>query len=296
MTGPFIKERTSMIHTFNYTVPEDGLTIDTLFQEKWKLGKKLIHELRMQKAVSNVGGELLQWKLPNKKGDILVFKWEGEASNYLLSDQIPLYVAYEDEYIIVASKPRGASTHPNEDGQNHTLINTVMNYLSLKGHHYAEHIHRLDEGTKGLVVIAKNPLVKGMLDRMLENKEIVRTYEAIVEGQVKNNHGTIRAAIGSDRHHPSRRRVSPSGQQAITHYEVVGRNPEFTKVNAILETGRTHQIRVHFSYLGHPIVGDELYGAKKTPTRTYELHAFKAQFKHPITGEVLIVEDKKLEA
>ena len=88
MDWAFFKGETSMIHTFNYTVPEDGLTIDTLFQEKWKLGKKLIHELRMQKAVSNVGGELLQWKLPNQKGDVFVFKWEGEASNYLLSDQI----------------------------------------------------------------------------------------------------------------------------------------------------------------------------------------------------------------
>lgn len=282
-----------MIHSFTYTIPEEGLTIDALLQQQWKLGKKLIHDLRMQKAVSDTNGELLQWKLPNHKGDVLVFKWEGEASNYLSSDLIPLYVAYEDEHLLVVAKPRGVPTHPNEAEQNHTLINTVVNYLSAKGQHYTEHIHRLDEGTKGLVVIAKNPLVKSMLDRMLENKEIVRTYEAIVEGQVKNNKGTIRATIGSDRHHPTRRRVSPTGQQAITHYEVVGRDEEFTKVHAILETGRTHQIRVHFSYIGHPIVGDDLYGAKRTPTKTYELHAFKAQFVHPITGELLVVEDRK---
>ncbi|MFB5088774.1 RluA family pseudouridine synthase [Psychrobacillus sp. PGGUH221] len=282
-----------MNHTFRYTVLEDGLTIETILQQKWKLGKKLIHDLRMQKAVSDVNGELLQWKSTLSKGDILVFKWEGDASNYLLSDQIPLYVAYEDEYLLIASKPRGVSTHPNESGQNHTFMNTVQNYLANNGQKYGEHVHRIDEGTKGLVVIAKNPIVKGMLDRMLENKEIVRTYEAVVEGQVKNNHGTIRAAIGSDRHHPTRRRVSPSGQLAITHYEVVGRHPNFTKVHAILETGRTHQIRVHFAHLGHPIVGDDLYGAKKTPTKTYELHAFKVQFVHPITGEVIVVEDKK---
>lgn len=282
-----------MNHTFSYTVSEDGLTIETILQQKWKLGKKLIHDLRMQKAVSDKNGELLQWKTTLSKGDILVFKWEGDASNYLLSDQIPLYVAYEDEYLLIASKPRGVATHPNESGQNHTFMNTVQNYLANKGQKYGEHVHRIDEGTKGLVVIAKNPIVKGMLDRMLENKEIVRTYEAVVEGQVKNNHGTIRAAIGSDRHHPTRRRVSPSGQLAITHYEVVGRHPNFTKVHAILETGRTHQIRVHFAHLGHPIVGDDLYGAKKTPTKTYELHAFKVQFVHPITGEVIVVEDKK---
>ncbi|MEI4770335.1 RluA family pseudouridine synthase [Psychrobacillus sp. FJAT-51614] len=282
-----------MNHTFSYVVMEDGLTIETILQQKWKLGKKLIHDLRMQKAVSDINGELLQWKATLQKGDILVFKWEGEASNYLLSEQIPLYVAYEDDYLLIASKPRGMATHPNEAGQNHTFMNTVQNYLSNKGQSYGEHVHRIDEGTKGLVVIAKNPIVKGMLDRMLENKEIVRTYEALVEGQVKNNHGTIRAAIGSDRHHPTRRRVSPSGQLAITHYEVVGRHPNFTKVQAILETGRTHQIRVHFAHIGHPIVGDDLYGAKKTPTKTYELHAFKVQFVHPITGEMIVVEDKR---
>ena len=289
----FFKGEREMLHTLTYTVPEDNLTIDAILQEKWKLGKKLIHDLRMQKAVTNTNGELLQWKLPNKKGDVLVFKWEGESSNYLPSDQIPLYVAYEDEYLLIASKPRGVATHPNETGQNHTMMNTVMHYLTSKGHHYGEHVHRIDEGTKGLIVIAKNPIVKGMLDRQLENKEIVRTYEAIVEGQVKNNHGTIRAAIGNDRHHPTRRRVSPTGQLAITHYEVVGRHEQFTKVHAILETGRTHQIRVHFAHLGNPIVGDDLYGAKRTPTKTYELHAFKVQFVHPITGEMLVVEDKK---
>lgn len=282
-----------MLHTLTYTVPEDGLTIEAILQEKWKLGKKLIHDLRMQKAVSDTSGELLQWKLPNKKGDVLVFKWEGESSNYLPSNQIPLYVAYEDEYLLIASKPRGVSTHPNEEGQNHTFMNFVMHYLSGKGQNYAEHVHRIDEGTKGLVVIAKNPIVKGMLDRMLENKTIIRTYEAIVEGQVKNQHGSIRAAIGNDRHHPTRKRVSPSGQQAVTHYEVAGRDAHYTKVHAILETGRTHQIRVHFAHLGHPIVGDDLYGAKKTPTKTYELHAFRVQFVHPITGEMIVVEDRK---
>lgn len=282
-----------MIHTFRYTVPEEGLTIESILSQKWKLGKKLIHDLRMQKAVSNANGELMQWKISLHKGEVLVFTWEGNTSNYLPSDQIHLYVAYEDEYLLAASKPRGVATHPNEAGQNHTFINFVQNYLASKGQHYAEHVHRIDEGTKGLIVVAKNPIVKGMLDRMLENKEIVRTYEAVVEGQVKNNHGTIRAAIGSDRHHPTKRRVSPNGQLAITHYEVVGRHPQFTKVHAILETGRTHQIRVHLAHLGHPIVGDDLYGAKKTPTKTYELHAFKVQFIHPITGEMIVVEDKK---
>ncbi len=282
-----------MQHILTYTVQEDGLTIDQLLQTKWKLGKKLIHELRMQKAVTDQDGELLQWKLPQQKGNVLNFKWEAESSNYLPSNQIPLYVAYEDDYILIVSKPRGVATHPNEQGQNHTLMNTVSHYLQSKGHQYGEHVHRIDEGTKGLVVVAKNPIVKGMLDRMIEQKEIVRTYEAIVEGQMKSNHGTIRAAIGTDRHHPTRRRVSPSGQLAITHYEVVGRDEQFTKVHAILETGRTHQIRVHLAHLGHPIVGDDLYGAKKSPTKTYELHAFKVQFKHPITGQMIIAEDKR---
>ena len=118
-----------MIHKLTYQVQEDGLTIDTLLQEKWKLGKKLIHELRMQKAVSNENGDLLQWKLPNKKGDTLVFTWEGDQSHYIPSDHLPLYVAYEDEYLLVVSKPRNIATHPNEANQTNTLMNIVMNIM-----------------------------------------------------------------------------------------------------------------------------------------------------------------------
>ncbi|MER2010067.1 MAG: RluA family pseudouridine synthase, partial [Psychrobacillus sp.] len=160
-----------MQHILTYTIQEDDLTIDQLLQTKWKLGKKLIHELRMQKAVTDQDGELLQWKLPQQKGNVLTFKWEGESSSYLPSDRIPLYIAYEDEYLLIASKPRGVATHPNEQGQNHTLMNTVTHYLQSKGHSFGEHIHRIDEGTKVLVVVEKNPIVKGMLDRMIEQKE-----------------------------------------------------------------------------------------------------------------------------
>ncbi|HSO57904.1 MAG TPA: pseudouridine synthase, partial [Paenisporosarcina sp.] len=137
-----------------------------------------------------------------------------------------------------------------------------------------------------------HPLIKSMLDRMLEEKKIIRTYEAIVDGYMTQKSGSIRTSIGTDRHDSARRAVSPSGQTAITHFEVVGQDSNFTKVNVILETGRTHQIRVHFSSIGHPVTGDRMYGSR-TRQDNYSLQARKLQFVHPITKEMVIVEDYK---
>jgi 23S rRNA pseudouridine1911/1915/1917 synthase len=184
------------------------------------------------------------------------------------------------------------ATHPNEPGQTGTCMNHVIAHVKKQGGVYAEHVHRLDQGTKGLVLIAKHPLIKSMLDRMLEEKKIIRTYEAIVDGYMTQKSGSIRTSIGTDRHDSARRAVSPSGQTAITHFEVVGQDSNFTKVNVILETGRTHQIRVHFSSIGHPIAGDRMYGSR-TRADNYSLQARKLQFVHPITKEMVIVEDYK---
>lgn len=276
---------------FRYTlsIPNEQ-TIDTLVRESWQLGKKLAHELRMQKAFQTVEGVPLDWNQPLPAGTTVALRYEAESSSYFPSPKIPVHPFYEDEHLMIVGKPAGLKTHPNEVTDTQTLMNGVFHYMDSKNHPYAEHIHRLDEGTSGLVVIAKHPVAKNLLDRMLEKKQIVRTYEALVEGQVKENHGTIHAAIATDRHHKTRRRVSSTGQTAITHYQVVGRNPHMTKVHVLLETGRTHQIRVHLAHLGHPIIGDTLYGAKPIQAEHYALQAFRIQFRHPFTGELVNVE------
>lgn len=275
---------------FYYTFPKP-MTIDALLQNEWHLGKKVIHELRMQKAI-RLNGEPIMWKKEYANGEIIEFDFEFSPSSYKPVPKCEIEICYEDEHCLIVSKPKGMQTHPNDDSETDTCMNHVMAYVLENGGQYAEHVHRLDQGTNGLLLVAKHPIAKSIFDRMIEEKSIVRTYEAEVQGHLHTPKGTINAPIGRDRHHATRRIVSPKGQRAITHYEVVQTLKSSSIVHVTLETGRTHQIRVHMAHLGHPIVGDTLYGARKTSGGTYSLHAIKLQFFHPLLNKEIIVQDK----
>ncbi|QBK26852.1 RluA family pseudouridine synthase [Ureibacillus thermophilus] len=277
---------------FSYKIPQDGLTVEALLREKWRLGKKLVHELRMAKAVKNADGDSVKWNEPLSKGAHLCFSLEMPKSDYAPAKQCNVDIRYEDQHILIVSKPKGMSTHPNDDYDKDTCMNHVMAYMKKKGLVYAEHVHRLDQGTEGLLIVAKHPIAKSVFDRMIEEKSIVRTYEAEVQGIIKENKGTINAPIGRDRHHPTRRIVSKSGQHAVTHFQVVKRKEHSTIVHLNLETGRTHQIRVHMAHIGHPIVGDVLYHGRKSKTGDYKLHAIQLEFEHPFLNQKVIVKDE----
>jgi 23S rRNA pseudouridine1911/1915/1917 synthase len=278
---------------FQYEIPQDGLTVESLLREKWRLGKKLVHELRMAKAVKNAGGESVKWNEPLAKGTILHFSLDVPQSDYPPAKECNVNIRYEDEHILIVSKPKGMSTHPNEEKDKDTCMNHVMAYLNGKGLVYGEHVHRLDQGTEGLLIVAKHPIAKSVFDRMIEEKSIIRTYEAEVQGVIKEKSGTINAPIGRDRHHPTRRIVSKSGQHAVTHFKVVERKAHSTIVHLQLETGRTHQIRVHMAHIGHPIVGDTLYGARKSKTGNYKLHAIQLEFEHPFLNKKILVKNQE---
>lgn len=256
-------------------------TIEDLLRKRWQLGKKLVHELRMQKAITLKDGTPVKWNEPIKKDTELQFHIDLPNSKYKPTKQCEVDICYEDEHCLIVSKPKGMATHPNEEKDTNTCMNHVMAHVLSNGGRYAEHVHRLDAGTSGLLLVAKHPIAKSIFDRMIEEKKIVRIYEAEVEGIVKQNSGTINAPIGKDRHHGSRRVVSKSGQIAVTHFKVVKRNVNTSIVHLQLETGRTHQIRVHMAHIGHPIVGDVLYGGKKKIDGTYRLQAIKLIFQHP---------------
>lgn len=270
----------------------ESMTIEQLLREKWVISRKTIHELRMAKSITNNSGEPLRWNEPIPPGTELSFHLPDASSSYIPEEDCKLTILFEDEHCLVVCKPKGMPTHPNAPTETGTAMNEVMAYIKKCGGDYAEHVHRLDSGTSGLLLIAKHPIAKGVFDRMLEEKRIIRTYEAEVKGQLKKAEGTVNAPIGRDRHHPTRRRVSPNGQKAITHFWRIKGLKDSTIVHVRLETGRTHQIRVHMSHIGHPIIGDTLYGGP-AQSNGYRLHAFKLEFSHPFTEKQLVIEDTK---
>ena len=276
---------------FQYEIIEDQLTIEELLRNNWRLGKKLVHELRMAKAVTSTDGEPIQWNEPLPAGTIVQFSFPIPASNYKPTPVCAIDIVYEDDHCLIVSKPKGMSTHPNDARDTHTCMNHVMAHIKENEGVYAEHVHRLDQGTKGLLLVAKHPLAKSIFDRMIEEKSIIRMYAAEVQGNVRSTTGTIAEAIGKDRHHATRRVVSKTGQHAVTHYEVVARYKHSCVVHLILETGRTHQIRVHMAHIGHPIIGDTMYGARETATGDYELHAIQLEFDHPFLNKRIVVKD-----
>jgi 23S rRNA pseudouridine1911/1915/1917 synthase len=200
-------------------------------------------------------------------------------------------ILYEDDFCLVAGKPAGMPVHPAERGMGGTLANAVAWHYESTGQETAvRHIHRLDADTTGPVLYAKNELALTLLDEAMRRKKIGRVYIAFVQGRLKQARLRVEAPIGRDRHLSGKRRVSPNGDPAVTHVEVVERYRDATLVRLTLETGRTHQIRVHMSHLGHPLLGDTLYGGSSRRIGRQALHGETLTFPHPFGGEVIRVE------
>jgi 23S rRNA pseudouridine1911/1915/1917 synthase len=271
-----------------------NVTIDQILKEHWQAPKKLIHIMRMDKDIK-VNGEYLPWNHPLSTGDIVQINLFKETDYGVLPSYGELNVLYEDDHLIVVNKPAGMDTHPNQPGDVGTLANLIAFHFQSMGENCrVMHIHRLDRDTSGAVVFAKHPLSKAILDRLLIMRKVKRTYLALVHGRLKQKKGTISEPIGRDRHHNTRRRVSPSGQEAVTHYRVLEVRENMTLTEVVLDTGRTHQIRVHMSHIGHPLAGDTLYGGKPIYKRQ-ALHAARISFPHPMTGESIECEAECLD-
>ncbi|MFC4714036.1 RluA family pseudouridine synthase [Planococcus dechangensis] len=279
--------------TWKYSIPEEGMTVIELLKNEWGLGKKIVHELRMARGVLLEDGSEPRWQEPLAKGTVLVITTPDAQSPYRPNASIEPDILFEDEHFIIANKPKGLATHPNDNHQDDTFVNGLIAYVQKSGGTYLEHIHRLDQGTSGLLLVAKHPIAKNVMDRMVEQKLVQREYEALVKGLVRGQSGTLDFPLGRDRHHATRRRVSPNGQNAVTHYRVIERADGRSLLHLTLETGRTHQIRAHLSHTKHPIIGDELYGGPPTENGEYFLHAFRIAFIHPFTGQQVDIEAKQ---
>ena len=209
---------------------------------------------------------------------------------------IPLDIAYEDEDLLVINKPKGMVVHPAPGNPDGTVVNAVLYHcgesLSGIGGAFRPGIfHRIDKDTSGLLIIAKNDRAHLYLSEQLKDHTLARTYEAVVIGGLKEDKGTVNAPIGRSPKDRKKMAIVPDGRHAVTHYEVLARYPGYTHIRCKLETGRTHQIRVHMASLGHPIVGDEVYGPSKWnfDLQGQCLHARELTFLHPADGQPRLI-------
>ncbi|MFP5110143.1 RluA family pseudouridine synthase [Neobacillus sp. C211] len=277
---------------FQLTIPLEwnGRTIADIFRNVWGAPKKLTHSFRMENKVL-LNGDQANWNIPLSHGSKLQFKLFEEEELLITPNYIDVDILYEDDHVLVLNKPPFMNTHPNDPKADlYTLVNAVQYYLQSNGEiRNIRQVHRLDRDTSGAILFAKHALAGAILDNMLEKREIKRTYIALVHGIVKHRSGTIKDPIGRDRHHATKRRVSPTGQEALTHYMVLkaDKDKQQSYVKCWLDTGRTHQIRVHLSHLGHPLVGDTLYGGKAIIKRQ-ALHAAKLELIHPFTQDKIV--------
>ena len=227
----------------------------------------------------------------------------GEALELCLPDpvptdarpqDIPLDIVYVDADVAVVNKPRGMVVHPAPGNPDGTLVNALLAHCgqSLSGVGGAIRpgiVHRIDKDTSGLLIIAKNDRAHLALSAQLKDHTLSRVYEAVAIGSLKEDRGTVDAPIGRSLRDRKRMAVVPDGRRAVTHYQVLARYPGYTHLRCQLETGRTHQIRVHMAYLGHPLAGDPVYGPKNDPERLGGqcLHARELTFVHPTTGQTV---------
>ena len=228
-----------------------------------------------------------------RTNDIISAEWPEDEELKVEAEEMDLDVLYEDKDLIVVNKPKGMVVHPGAGNPNHTLVNGLLAHCKdlsgINGVLRPGIVHRIDKDTSGCLVVAKNDLAHQNLSEQLAKRTLKRTYIALVHGVIQHNVGTIEAPIGRDKSDRQKMTVtSMNARPALTHFKVLKRYEAYTLVECQLDTGRTHQIRVHFQYINFPIVGDPKYSIKKTlETQGQCLHAQRIEFIHPRTQEVM---------
>ena len=270
--------------------------IDAYISENTELSRTAVQRLiEEDKITINGNKEKPSYKV--QKGDIIEIEEENAKEIELKAQEIPLEVLYEDNDIIVVNKPKGMVVHPANGNPDGTLVNAIMaickdSLSGIGGEIRPGIVHRLDKNTSGAIIIAKNDKAHINLSEQLKNHEIKKTYIALVRGVVKENNATINMPIGRSKKDRKKMDVEKNGKEAITHFKVLKRYTDCTLLEINIETGRTHQIRVHLAHIGYPIIGDDVYsnGKNKWGIEGQCLHAKSLDFKHPITGKQMHIE------
>ena len=265
----------------------EGLRIDSYLSEKLELSRSKIQKLIKEDKVK-VNDKVVNNSYSVKIDDEIIVDDNLDYSINVEAEDIPLDIIYEDDDLIIINKKSGMVVHPAPGHYTGTLVNALLyKHKNLAGDKFRPGIvHRLDKDTSGLMIVAKNEEMLEKISLMISNKEVERKYLAIVDGLIKHDTGEVDAPIGRDRNNRQKMAVTDvNGKNAITHFKVLERFKNNTYIECILDTGRTHQIRVHLAYIGYPVNNDPLYGKGKCTEFGQMLHSYSIKFKHPRTGK-----------
>jgi len=304
-----------MENRFHLLSDEQGKRLDIFLTEKLSITRSKVKEI-FEEGHVRIEGRIPKPSFRVRKGLVIEGEIPEEKPILLTPEEISLDILYEDEYILAVNKPKGMVVHPSCGHREGTLVNAILGYLQKTGNGHWEIgsneafelrtpnfelagksvrpgiVHRLDKGTTGVILIAKDPKTQEVLSGYFKERNVRKTYRAIVEGIVRKSEGIIEESIGR---HPMNRKkmavVERGGRASETTYKVLERLDGYTYIEAYPRTGRTHQIRVHFAHIGHPVVGDEAYGKKtKRLTDRPLLHAHIISFRHPMKGLLTVIE------
>ena len=274
----------------------DGVRLDKYLSTVSELSRTRIQDLAKAGAIT-VNGKVQKGSYKVCVGDVISCDVPEDETTEIMPEDIPLDILYEDEDIIVVNKPKGMVVHPAPGNYSGTLVNALLYHChdlsGINGVIRPGIVHRIDKDTTGCIVACKNDEAHRAIAKQLENKTCHREYLALVEGNIANESGLIDAPIGRDKKDRQKMTVTDvNARDARTHFRVVERFGKYTLLDCSLETGRTHQIRVHMKYINHPVVGDEKYGHKclVMDTEGQVLHAYRLTLKHPRTGKKMTFE------
>lgn len=275
-------------------VVENNIRIDKYLSNNTDLSRTLISKM-IDDGYILVNDKLTKNNYKVKENDIIKIDESFKEETNIEPEEMKLNIVYEDNDIMIVNKPSGTVVHPGNGNYSGTLVNGLMYYTNslsdINGEIRPGIVHRIDKDTSGLIIIAKNNKTHEILSDYFKNKTITRTYIALVKGEISTNSGTIDAPIGrSDKDRKKMAVTSKNSKNAITHFTVLKRYKGYTLIKCKLDTGRTHQIRVHMNYIGHPVYNDPVYTNDKCSDFGQFLHSYSMEFIHPITKEKMYFE------
>ena len=287
------------MNKYNYTVDAEdkGSRLDKLISVKFSEFSRVAIQRMIENEKIKVNNKKVKASYKVNENDSIEIEEEEIKETDLIAEDIPLDVIYEDNDILVVNKAKGMVVHPGNGNPNGTLVNAVLakckdSLSGIGGEYRPGIVHRIDKDTSGLLIVAKNDNAHLNISEQIKDHKVKKTYVALVRGRIKENEATINMPIGRSQNDRTKMAVRKDGKEAITHIKVLKKYKNYTFIEVNIETGRTHQIRVHMAQIGYPIVGDFVYSNGKNPfgVEGQMLHSMKLEFKHPVTNKEMKLE------